>query len=108
MAHHERFEPAAADEEWLTAASDQGWLIVTRDRRIRYKANEHAAVAEARLHMFVLAQGGLTALETANIVVQAYPAIVRRAEQDAPPAFYSITRAGDASESEVGVAALWV
>ena len=59
------------------------------------KANEHAAVAQARLHMFVLAQGGLTALETAQIVVRAYPAIVRRAQRDTPPAFYSITRSGE-------------
>ena len=45
--------------------------------------------------MFVLAQGGLTALETASIVVRAYPAMVARAERDAPPAFYSITRTGE-------------
>lgn len=100
--HHERFAPDAPDEEWLAAAADQGWIVLTRDRRIRYKHNEHAAVTQARLHMFVLTQGGLTATETAQIVVQAYPAMLRRAMLDVPPAFYSVARSGAIKALKLG------
>lgn len=63
VAHHDRFAGDAPDAEWLAAAADQGWLVVTRDQRIRYKANEQAAVVRARLHLFALTQGGLSAAE---------------------------------------------
>ena len=94
VAHRDKFAPDAPDDEWLAAAADRGWLVVTRDQRIRYKANEQAAMVRARLHLFVLTQGGLSAAETASIVVGAYPAIVRRAREVPAPAFFSVARSG--------------
>ena len=44
MAHHERFSHDTPDEIWLAAAADKSWLVVTRDQRIRYRANELAAM----------------------------------------------------------------
>jgi predicted nuclease of predicted toxin-antitoxin system len=102
VAHHDRFAPDAPDEEWLAGVADQGWLVLTRDKNIRYKANEQAAVVRARLHLFVLTQGGLSAQETGRIVVQAYPAIVRRAASTQPPAFYSVTRSADVNLLKLG------
>ena len=94
MAHRDKFAPDAPDDEWLAAAADRGWLVITREQRIRYKANEQAAMARARLHLFVLTQGGLSAAETASIVVGAYPAIVRRAREVPAPAYSSVARSG--------------
>ena len=53
-AHHDHFAHDAPDASWLSAAADKGWLVVTRDQRIRYRANELAAMRRARLHVFVL------------------------------------------------------
>jgi hypothetical protein len=94
VAHDERFAQGAPDETWLAGVADRGWLIVTRDRRIRYKVNEQAAMVGARLHVFVFTQGGLSALETGAILVDAYPAMTAMARQHAAPTFYSIQRAG--------------
>lgn len=102
VAHRDRFVGDAPDAEWLAAAADQGWLVVTRDQRIRYKANEQAAVVRARLHLFALTQGGLSAAETAAIVVRAYPAMVRHAQATEPPAFFSITRSGEVNRLKLG------
>lgn len=102
VAHHDRFAPDAPDDEWLTGVADQGWLVLTRDKSIRYKANEQAAVVRAGLHLFVLTQGGLSAQETGRIVVAAYPAIVHRAATTSPPAFYSITRSADVNLLKLG------
>jgi hypothetical protein len=56
----------------------------------------------ARLHLFVLTQGGLSALETGRLVVDAYPAILRCAASTEPPALYSITRSGDVNVLKLG------
>lgn len=79
VAHHQRFEPATPDTDWLTVAGAEGWLVLTRDQHIRRRPNELAAVKAARVCMFVLGQGNLSAAETASIVVGAYPRTLRAA-----------------------------
>lgn len=44
VAHFQLFASDAPDEEWLQGVADKGWPVITRDQRIRYKANEQAAV----------------------------------------------------------------
>jgi predicted nuclease of predicted toxin-antitoxin system len=93
-AHHEHFRHDTPDSEWLAAAADRNWLVITRDKRIRYTANELAAVRKARLHLFVFTQGALSAEETGRIVVACYTAIIRASRSVAPPAFFSMARSG--------------
>ncbi len=93
--HNEYFTHDTPDEVWLSAAADRGWLVGTRDQRIRYKANELAAMRSARLHVFVFTQGGLTGAQTGDILRNCYPSILRHAAAVAPPAFFSLTRRGD-------------
>lgn len=95
VAHHQLFAPDAPDEDWLRAASSKGWLIVTRDQRIRYRANELRAVVDAKLHMFVFSQGGLSSAETASILCATYPRMCVLAAQLRPPAFFSLTKSSD-------------
>jgi hypothetical protein len=99
--HNRHFRHDTADEVWLRAVKDNGWLILTRDQRIRYRINEHRALVEARLMMFVLSQGGLTAEETGRIVCQAYPEIARQSVLHAAPALFSITRSGDVNKRKL-------
>ncbi len=94
VAHPSRFRHDTPDDEWLAQAADEAWLVVTRDRRIRYRVNELRAAVQARLHLFVFTQGGLRAVETAQILVQAYPAILRCVASRQPPAFWSLQRGG--------------
>lgn len=63
---------------------------MTRDQRIRYKVNEQAAAVRAGLHLFVFTQGGQSAAQTAEVLVSAYPEMVRCAATDTAPAFYSL------------------
>lgn len=88
---------------WLTAVKDNGWLILTRDQRIRYRINEHRALVDAKLMMFVLSQGGLTAEETGRIVCRAYAEIARQALLHSPPALFSVTRSGDVNLRKLSV-----
>jgi hypothetical protein len=95
VAHNDQFEHDTPDDIWLSAAADKGWLVVTRDQRIRYRANELAAMRRARLHVFVFTQGGLTGAETGGILVRCHAAMIRHAAQVTAPAFFSLTRSGE-------------
>jgi predicted nuclease of predicted toxin-antitoxin system len=101
-AHHAHFRDDTPDAEWLTAATQHRWLIVTRDKRIRYKPNELAAMRAARLHVFVFTQGGLSAGETGEILVRCHAARQARAAETTPPAFFSLTRGGDVKPMKLG------
>jgi hypothetical protein len=82
--HGQLFPQACPDEVWLEGIAGKGWLVVTRDQRIRYKVNEQTAAVRAGLRLFVFTQGGLPAARTADLLIAAYPAIVRHAADDRP------------------------
>lgn len=94
IAHHERFAPACPDTEWLTVAGRKGWIVLTRDQAIRRKANELQAFRDAKVIMFALASGNATAEDTARLVVELYPKILRKARGAKPPTMFSVTLAG--------------
>jgi hypothetical protein len=66
---HKRVRPpsvvkdvAARDTEWIPQVTEQGWLIVTRDRHIRTRPGEIAAVRRYGARMVAL--GGTEARST--------------------------------------------
>ena len=92
--HHEKFEPACPDEEWLEAAGTQGWIVLTRDKNIRRKPNELRAFREHGVIGFVLTAGDASAADTAELVTAIYPKLLRKVRRVKPPAMFSITLAG--------------
>lgn len=68
--------------------------MLTRDQNIRRKPNELAALREAGVILFALTSGNLSARETADIVVSAWPKIRALAAQTTPPAIFSMSRGG--------------
>jgi predicted nuclease of predicted toxin-antitoxin system len=95
VAHRQRFAAAAPDTEWLAVAGAEGWMVLTRDQNIRRRPNELAAVKAAGICMFVLGQGNLSAAETARIVVDAWPRMLRAARGANRPAIFTPTRGGE-------------
>lgn len=79
IAHHERFADNLPDEDWLPVAGSQGWIVITRDNKV---------IA------FVLASGNASAEDTARLVVELYPKILRKASSSIPPAMFSVTLSG--------------
>jgi hypothetical protein len=54
------------------------------------------------LHLFVFTQGGSSAAQTAELLVAAYPAMVRCAAAVAAPAFYSLQMGGNVVRLKLG------
>lgn len=90
------------DSAWLSAVARQGWAVITRDKNIRYRINELNAMKQARLHVFVFTRGTLTAKETGELLVTAYPAIVDAIANTTPPAFFSISGTGAVARLNIG------
>lgn len=94
VAHHQKFAPACPDVEWMKAVGREGWIVLTRDQAIRRKPNELKAFRDAGLIMFALASGNASAEDTARLVVELYPKMLRKAQAVKPPAMFSVTMAG--------------
>ena len=52
----DRYPANTRDQVWLAAAGRHGWLVITRDRRVRYRNYEKAAIREQGVGCFVLAE----------------------------------------------------
>lgn len=80
------------DEAWLRFAGERGWVVITPDARIRYRANEKAAVESAKVRQFVLTAKGLTGTEIGEVLAKAVPKIRRLVEEIDPPFIGKITQ----------------
>jgi hypothetical protein len=77
IAHDDRFEPATPDAKWLEEAGRRGWVVLTKDQRIRYRANELLALRDARVAAFVLVGKNMTGHDMANALVAGLPRMLR-------------------------------
>lgn len=93
--HRDHFAGDTEDVEWIAEIGRRGWVAVTRDQRIRRRPNELAAVRAASIHLFALTSGNLSALQTAEVIQRAWPAIQRQVASTRPPAIWSVTRGGE-------------
>jgi predicted nuclease of predicted toxin-antitoxin system len=75
--HDDFFAPGAPDVEWLQRAGRHGWIVLTKDRSIRWRAVECAALMNAGVRAFTLTSGNLQGADMAETFVRAVPAIYR-------------------------------
>lgn len=78
-----------ADEEWITHGISQGWALLTQDDRIRYRAEELAAVAQGSCVLFCLSSANLTVAAKAERFHRGRAAIHRVIARGGP-AFYKV------------------
>ena len=84
MAHDDLFPQATPDEEWLPRAGHEGWVVLTRDKQIRWRANQRDLVMEHRVALLALSGTGRTS-ELAELVVQNVAVVERFLERHPPP-----------------------
>lgn len=95
VAHRDLFADDVPDEHWISEVGRRGLVVLTRDQQIRRRPNELAAVRAARIHLFALTSGNLSAAEAATLCVAAWPSIVRAVAHHRAPALFSITRGAE-------------
>lgn len=71
---YERDAKEVPDEEWIAEGCRRGWLLLTKDKRIRYRAQELAALNGK---LFCLADGNASIETMANSLLSAMTHIER-------------------------------
>jgi len=94
-AHDEVFDnPTTSDEVWLETAGNKGWLVVSRDKRIRRKANELDALKRHRVRAVFISGKNLTGKEMGELLVRCGRKIQDTLMSSKAPAAFSLTRDG--------------
>jgi hypothetical protein len=79
------------DEEWIAEGCAQGWVLLTKDKRIRYRAAELEALQEG--HLFCLVSGNLDIDGMTQAFLDALPTIEPLAREEAV-GFWHVYRDG--------------
>ena len=94
IAHDSVFAQDTPDEEWLLCAGREGWVVLTKDKWIRKRPLERAALIGARVRAFVFTGGNLSGVEMAEVLVRALPRMYRVIETTPPPFIARVTGSG--------------
>lgn len=73
--HDEKFAPGTIDPEWLSVVGAERLIVLTKDDRIRYRANEKGALLAAGVRAFVFTGGNVSGVEMADTIIAALPRI---------------------------------
>jgi len=92
--HDDHFAQDATDETWLTVVGKRGWIVLTKDRRIRFRAIERAALINAVVRAFVLTAGDINGAAMAAVFLKALPKILRFSAKYASPFIATISKTG--------------
>jgi predicted nuclease of predicted toxin-antitoxin system len=92
--HDDHFPQDATDETWLTEVGKSKWIVLTKDRRIRFRAIERTALINAGVRAFVLTAGDIDGAAMAAVFVKALPKMLRFSAKHAPPFIATISKTG--------------
>lgn len=80
------------DEHWISEGCQRGWVLLTKDKAIRYRAHELAALAPGSL-LFCLARGDWSIEVMVNALISARPRM-ERAISRGDAGFWHVYRGG--------------
>lgn len=82
-----------ADEVWLRYVGERGWCAILRDKRIRYRLPQQAALQAYRVRAVVIATSrNLSVEENAALLLRHWDYI--KESLDDPPSYMHLTQAG--------------
>jgi hypothetical protein len=86
---------AMKDEEWLPIVGEHGWPVIMRDKRIRKRPGERAALIAAGVQVFVLTGAGQsTKWEQLLLVARNWETIERIVRDEPGPGWNTVTASG--------------
>jgi hypothetical protein len=95
--HSDHFEEAAADADWLLEVGRRGWAVLTKDRGIRRRVIELAAIRRGKVRAFALTSAGRSGEEMATAFIRALSQIRKLCKHKPPPFVATVTAAGKVS-----------
>ncbi len=92
--HDSHFAENMADPYLLAEIGARGWVLLTKDKRIRWRPMERAALEEAGLAAFILTGGDMTGPQIAQAFKNALPRMTRILAKFSRPLLARVTRSG--------------
>ncbi len=83
----------APDEVWLQYVGERDWWAILRDKRIRYRSPQRAALEEYKVRAVVITTSrNLNVEENASLLLEFWDQL--KESLDGPPSYMHLTRAG--------------
>jgi len=98
--HDDHLPIDAPDEDWIRLSSKNGWVAVTKDKNIRYRRAELAAVVEYEARVIVIRAKNTTGAEIADILVKFHARMQDFVNRTPAPFVAGIDRSGKISKYE--------
>lgn len=93
--HDDHFAHDMKDPDLLREIGARGWVFLTKDKRIRWRPMEKAALTEAGLAAFILTGGDMIGDRIARAFVTARPRMDRIVARFARPFLARVTATGE-------------
>lgn len=92
--HDSHFPADAPDQQWLSAVGVRGWVVISKDRRIRHRGAERAAVEAAAVALFIFRGGNMRGEEIAQAIAAALPKMLLLVHRQTRPFIATISKGG--------------
>lgn len=96
--HDDHLPVDAPDEDWIRFCSEKGWVAITKDKNIRYRTAELAAVVEYGARVVVVRAKNATGTEIADLLVKFHARLQNFANRTPAPFVAGIDRGGKISK----------
>jgi predicted nuclease of predicted toxin-antitoxin system len=93
--HDDHLPQDATDANWLQYVGEKGWIAIGRDKNIRYRGPEKAALIQANACLIVVRAKNTTAQDIANLIIKHIDRIYRFTKKNDAPFIAGITRDGN-------------
>ena len=90
----DHFPASIADQEWLRIAGERGWIVLTKDKHIRRRILELAALLHGQTRSFALTGGEMRGQAMAVAFQRALPRMKQFVRDFPPPFVASVSAAG--------------
>jgi hypothetical protein len=88
-------DPAMRDQQWLPIVGQLGWPVIMRDKRIRRRIREKAALVDAGVQGFVLTGSGQsTTWDQVLLLARNWETIERAVRETVGPCLFALTSGG--------------
>jgi len=81
----EHFKSGTPDQDWLPIVGGKSWVVLTKDKMIRKREAEMAALSDGGVAAFVLTAGDMTGSQIASAFCAAIPRIQKLVRDRLPP-----------------------
>ena len=95
------FNQSTPDEEWLEFAGEKSFVVLTKDRRIRYRAPERIMVVKHGVRVFALTRGNWTGEQMAEIFAKALKPMCNFLRKNPAPFIATVSKSGKIRKTDL-------